>query len=394
MKFTFDDAQPYSLPPLPPVRKLVAHALVWAGLLVLCVWLAGRICSDRFFITQFASWLPSIAIAGFAACCVAGHWLLTRKHAWPLGKGRVVAMRVLLALALAHSTWELRPHRYLLPVSASVPRENTLRVLHWNVSQTKNPALAGILAPFDADVLLLANPPFVPPVSALRDELAALPTSPGVPAPTHLIQGGRLAMLSRQRVLRWASTQLRVEGSPARAFSWPGGGMVSIDQGEALVLELDTFARLGRSTVIWFVDLPSEPTIARSSMMRRARERLSAPDLQIVSLVDSVAMVPASPAPGTEAHKIRARLANPDLVMGDMNTPRGSASLRLLAPAATDAFSQAGRGWERTFPGFFPVLAINNALVGPDLVCTHYRVHPTGLTRHRAQVIELERAEK
>jgi hypothetical protein len=387
MQFTFDERQPYELPPLPPLRKLLAHALVWAGLIVLVVWCIGRIASDRFVLTQFASWLPSILVAAWATVCVAGHWLLTRKHAWPLGKGRVLLMRVLLALALTHATWELRPHRLLFPVAPSVPRENVLRALHWNVSQTKNAGLAGLLAQHDCDLLLLANPPYVPPVGTVRDDLNALPAA----KPYTLLQGGRLALLTRDRVLRWAYTQLRVQGSPARAFSWPGGGMVSIDQGEALVVELDTIARLGQTTVVWFVDLPSEPTISRWSMMQRAHERLTAPDMPITSLVDTFAMVPLSPAAGTAEAAIRARLASPDIVMGDMNTPRASASLSLLAPGSRDAFAQAGTGWSRTFPGFFPVLAINNALLDKQLRCVRYRILPMGLTRHRAQLLEAER---
>ncbi len=389
MRFTFDDRQPYDLPPLPPLRKVVAHALVWAGLVVLAVWGVGRVASDRWVLTQFASWLPSILVAAWATVCVAGHWLLTRGHAWSLGRGRVVLMRVLLGLALAHATWELRPHRLLLPVAPSAARDQVLRVLHWNVSQTKHAGLAGVLAQHDSDVLLLANPPFEPSLGSVRDELGALPAA----KPSMLLQGGRLAVLSRERVLRWAFTQLRVEGSPARAFSWPGGGMVSIDQGEAMVVELDTHARLGRSTVIWFVDMPSEPTISRWSMMERARTRLTAPDMPITSLVDVFAMVPLSPPAGSDAAAIRARLASPDIVMGDMNTPRGSASLGLLAPGAGDAFAQAGSGWARTFPGFFPVLAINNGLIGPQLKCVTYRVLPMGMTRHRAQLMEVQRRE-
>lgn len=386
MQYTFEDRQPYELPPLPRLRKVVADGVVWLGLIVLGVWAIGRVMSDRFVITQFASWLPSIAVAGFAAMCVIAHWLLTRNHALPLGRGRVLLMRCLLALALLHASYELRPHRLLVPIAGTAARENTLRVLQWNVSQTKNLQISDILAAHDADVLLLANPPFVPSMGQLRDALGRMPGA----KPYALAQSGRLAVLSRDAIMRWGYTQLRIAGSPARAFSWPGGGMVSIDQGEAVVLELDTKARLGKTTVVWLVDMPSEPSIGRADMMMKARERLLARDLPITSLVDIDPMIRPNPIEGSDAAKVRDRFARPDLVIGDMNTPRESYSLSLLAPDCRDAFGQAGRGWDRTFPGAFPVLAINNGLVAKTSRCTLYHVIPMGMTRHRAQLLEIE----
>ena len=386
MQFTFDDRQPYELPPLPPVRKLCADAVVWLGLIVLSVWGVGKVFSDRFLLTQFASWLPSMAVAAFATACVIAHWLLTRKHAWPLGRSRVLLMRGLLALALMHAAWELRPHRLLLPVSGTQPRSNTLRVLQWNVSQTKNLDIASTLAAHDADLVLLANAPFIPSAGQVRGQLGAIPGA----TPYQLAQGGRLTAYSRDAILRWAYTQLRIEGSPPRAFSWPGGGMVSIDQGEALILELDTTRRLGHTTVVWLVDMPSHPGISRSDMMAKARTRLLMQDMPVVSLVDASPFVTPNPPAGSDAATIRARLARPVMVIGDMNTPRESYSLTLLAPGMRDAFGQAGRGWDRTFPGAFPLLAINNALLLPTHRCVKYHVIPMGMTRHRAQLLEVE----
>ena len=79
----------------------------------------------------------------------------------------------------------------------------------------------------------------------------------------------------------------------------------------------------------------------------------------------------------------------PDLIVGDCNTPRGSASLAIVAGSMSQAFDQAGRGFEATWPRKTPIIAIDQAFVGPRLRAVGYDIVDLGAAQHRAEVIDL-----
>lgn len=80
-----------------------------------------------------------------------------------------------------------------------------------------------------------------------------------------------------------------------------------------------------------------------------------------------------------------------DIVVGDFNITRGSASLAQLAPGARDAFASEGTGWGATYPREWPLVAIDQILVRTPWVARRAEVVDPGAGRHRAVVADLIR---
>jgi endonuclease/exonuclease/phosphatase family metal-dependent hydrolase len=79
----------------------------------------------------------------------------------------------------------------------------------------------------------------------------------------------------------------------------------------------------------------------------------------------------------------------PDLIVGDFNIPRGSASLRNLTADFVNAYSQGGFGPSGTWPRRWPLVHIDQAFVGSSLRAARYRVIDPGAGGHRMQIIDL-----
>ncbi len=78
----------------------------------------------------------------------------------------------------------------------------------------------------------------------------------------------------------------------------------------------------------------------------------------------------------------------PDLVLGDLNTPRQSRYLRNLPKGYQHAYASAGSGWSYTWPVPLPMLAIDQCLHGPSILPLQYSLHSTLLSDHRLQLFE------
>ena len=89
----------------------------------------------------------------------------------------------------------------------------------------------------------------------------------------------------------------------------------------AMYVELDTTAKLGRTTVVWVVDLPSDWRISRRAIAANAAAAIAAWSGQETIHHGHKSKDIRDAGPGFPA---------PDLVLGDFNIPRGSDSLRLL----------------------------------------------------------------
>lgn len=105
------------------------------------------------------------------------------------------------------------------------------------------------------------------------------------------------------------------------------------------------------------IDLPSNPAISRFKMLGDLRLRLDAL---------------ATPAP--------------DIILGDFNTVRGGAAIQKFAPKMRDAFAEAGIGYGATYPRIFPLLHIDQLLLGPRVKVRHYEIIDTGSGVHRMQI--------
>jgi endonuclease/exonuclease/phosphatase family metal-dependent hydrolase len=135
--------------------------------------------------------------------------------------------------------------------------------------------------------------------------------------------------------------------------------LVAVDDLRAalLVVEAEGF---GRPLVILLVDMPSEPMLPRMELALRLARLLRDAD---------------APAP--------------DLVVGDLNITRGSASLGALFSDLRHAYDEAGHGYGASFHRRFPLYHIDHMLLGPTIHASRYDLIDTGVGRHRVQMVHL-----
>lgn len=385
------------------VRPRVLGWLAWVLTLLVALglglWLVGVVCNDRWLWSQLLWWMPGwIALpAGALVLALAG--LCARAGEASRARGRVAlacwAVTLGALVLCAVGPWRL-PQLLTRDAAPARPPEGQLRVLHWNPTIfPRFEQFASTLLPAQADVVLITNPSLFNDLSDLAagmaSQLAAAHAAPGRTASS--ARGEKLLAISKHRVLAWGWAQLGITGSTPRTFTWAGGGQTIIDRGEALVLELDTTERWGTTTVVWFIDLPSDLHIPRERMLREAGEVLATFAGPIFERTPEGLDVPAGEA-------TRQRLRRPDMVVGDMNTTRGSRSLRWLSEAAvrgggtelTQAHAQAGAGLGLSYPRSPALVAIDHVLLARGLRASDYRIVDLGLGTHRAQVVDVERA--
>lgn len=364
------------------LAKWCARLLLAGAGLVLGVWALGMLVNDRFLWSQFLWWLPTPMVATAAAALTACAWVcawLSRTGGAPGSPGRRMhhainatwsAVGVLMLIFLV---FEARIYRAVTPSAG--PANSPLRVVTWNMNTARIEDVPARVSPLAPDVLMLANRPYFGSFSDLRATVGET---------TSVAAGGRLAVISKHPVIASMHVPLGITGAQARTFRWQGGGMVSIDQGEALLVLLDTTQWNGSTLCVWLMDLPSDPPIPRARMMRQVRdaiEQFHGPAyLPRVNAADEAIIADAD---------LRAKLMTPDVVSGDLNTPRHSWSIsRVLAPGMRYAPDQAGDGWRMTFPAGVAVLAIDNTLLSERVGCYYYGVHELS-TRQRDHAAQL-----
>lgn len=374
-----------------------SRALLVLAWCAIAAWIIGRLVSDRFFWSQFVLWMPSWIIVPGAAVCLglsAGLAKLgfpryeaadLRDRSWRDARPGMRSSRwrqvawwtcgvVTLGMVLAE--WRL--------INAFTrPRVQTpTRLIVWNPSEMQRFDVAlERMRDMRPDVLLVANPPFNRSFATVKEGMS----SPDQPADA--VVYGRLVVISRFPIMRWAGTELGVTGAKVRRFTWDGGGLLSIDKGVALLVQLDTTSALGRPTTIWLVDLPSDPDIPRDRMMREARRTLD--NMTNYLMRDENGRDVADSWPDVATNPLR----TPDIIAGDTNTPRGSRSLDTLNARAdgalVGAYEQAGYGPDLTFPRRVPLLAIDHTFLAPWLGASLYETHDMGLGTHRLQEVEI-----
>ena len=275
---------PSSTPPPSPcfsvcsvVKCLSARACLAGAWLVLLAWLVGMVVNDRVLWSQFLWWIPTPVAAGASALLLACAWGVERVSHTPkqlagnenrnsTRRWRTIVNTTWCAIAcvvLSLVVFEMRAYRVLLPRPA--PPTQPLRLLNWNINTARIQDVPARVAPLSPDVFLMANRPYFGLFSDLRKTVAEH---------TSVAAGGRLAVISKYPVIAYAHFSLGVSGAKPRTHRWDGGGMVSVDKGEALLVLLDTKAWNGGTTCIWFLDLPSDPPIPRARVMREARSAI------------------------------------------------------------------------------------------------------------------------
>lgn len=290
-------------------------AAAWA---VVLAWLVGRFATDRFAWSQWLWWIPTPAAIAVAMLGLIG---ALRPALRPVRRQRRIGIWLVLLITLTAFFGFVENHtlrRDHDPVDG-------VRILHWNLSYPlpdEYEAYGDALDRLGADITILTSASNVP----WRREPNLRPQAFGL-----------FTVLTE--------------------FPIVGGRVLALRDTMCLALvEIDTRATLGRTIMLYLVDLPSDPGRPRMAIAQEVR-----------------ALFRDSGAPP------------PDLVVGDFNLLRGSASLRRIFPGFRDAFTEAGHGIGATFPRRFPLYHIDHILVAETLRAIDYDLIDPGVGRHRAQ---------
>jgi len=295
-------------------------------MLVLVAWMVGRILTDRYGWSQWLWWIPTPAVL---LSLLIGALFAFRGSSVPGRRRRRVMLwwAVLILTAVYFSTVEHRLWRGTPPVVAS----GVLQVTHWNVGPATwhdmEPSINALLA-VQSEITLLTDHGGI-----LGDERLKPLTRDGI-VPTI----GRFGIVTRLPIL---TTRI----------------LIATNNRWVALVQVDAGASLGRPISILLVDLPSSLVLARIDLAHEVR-----------NLLNAQKNVPAV-----------------DLVVGDFNITRGSASLRTLFPGYRNAYDEAGHGFGATFHREFPLYHLDQMLLGDGLKALRYDLLDTGIGRHRAQ---------
>ena len=359
------------------------------------VWLVSRVLGDPGVLTQFVYWAPTWAFVLAGLGCAGASWGLAmlgrpaetepdvyanptlRRPAFRgLRRAGMLVAAALLAFMLL-SEWRVA-NAILGPSPA--PHDRSLRVVNWNPTSTFMEVFPEIITKAEGDIAFIANPPAIVDWTLVREQFAPLKDA---------ARQSRFAILSRYPIKRWGFTDLKVQGAEPVVQRWNNATWTTVDTGQAMWIQLDTTAVLGRELVVWFIDMPSDPRVSRNRAFREAIATIAAwrgPAMERSSPDAEAPMTPEAFAAMFGGDGFPA----PDLVLGDFNTPRGSPSIKALVPGdMRGAFAQAGYGPMGTWPRNGGLLAIDQAFTAPWLGVHRYDVADPSTGEHRIQIFEI-----
>ncbi|MBX3364832.1 MAG: endonuclease/exonuclease/phosphatase family protein [Phycisphaeraceae bacterium] len=325
-----------------PGRSRIGGWLASIGIVTLAAWLAGRVCTDRFSWSQPLYWIPtSVAMASASLLLLAATFGCRGRHAW--GRRFVLATSLIAATA-----WALVVEWRVFRLRGAPLQGLPVRVMHWNLAADTIDGIAGFISRFHPDIAVLCNPPM------RRDE--KLESALGFDARAASI--GHLLILIKGEVIerRFVSLGLnahRAGMDPAR--DGPG----AIDHGWAAWF-VASLHHAPEPLTFWVIDLPNDPTRRRMAM-----------------LADAARVLREHAFP------------DPDVIVGDFNTPRGSDSLSFIIGNLRESHATAGFGTGASWPRRFPLWAIDLTFVREGIDIDRSRiVIPAGGT-HAVQVVDL-----
>ncbi len=361
--------------PRPSAARAAVRLFSTLAFATLAAWLLGRLASDRWLWSQYISWVPQELYLAVAAACV----LLAALGALA-GDRTVRGSRQLrlaaAALVLASAHLALIHWRLTNALGSRPP--GALRILNWNTTAVeRDEQIAQPLHDLAPDVAVLVNP---------MSNVHWHQVFEGFPDPKAVIWDGGFIILSHIHIIRHGIATLGIRGAISEGWN----NTRHLDTGRALYFELDTTRELGRTTVVWVVDLPSDWHKSRWDMAAAAAAAIASwPGPEILHNHDGT----------TYAGPVRTGFPAPDIVLGDFNSPRGSASQRLIVRDMADAYDQAGYGYAATWPDYgfhmpFPVLHLDHIFLAPWLRSTRYDIIKPPMCYHRPQVAEVLRDDK
>lgn len=297
--------------------------------LALVVWFAGRFISDRYEWSQWIAWVPMPAAIGVALTgfIASMHPGGTKQRQ----RRRIIAWGAVFASFVVY--FSFFEHHLLSMRSCAA---EGLRIVHWNPSMSEDDSaavLAECVVQADGDVTILTNATSVVWQKPMRDWLGA-EKLPVVLHPFCILS--KLPLLEVRRV-------------------------VAAKQMYAVLLRFDATESIGRELTILAVDLPSDPEQSRMETARNLRKWLDEADLPKI-----------------------------DIILGDFNMTRDSASLNTIAPGYRDAFDVAGIGYGASYPRKTPWLHIDHMLIADDIEPLSYCIIDPGAGAHRMQLMVIE----
>lgn len=382
------------------VLPLLAKGTALLGLLILAAWIGGRVLTDQHHWSQYLWWLPPIWAIG-AAWVLLIVSALCAKLARRLGG--LLLRPLLLILVLGCSVYLVlgvwHTHRVLGGHADKQP--DAVRVMHWNQASKDidQQAWGERIRDLETDIVLIANAEWNESRQTLLEQFAYFAPEENrrwvnysyrIHAdPAHYRVEGAAMIASRYPMTRTGMVRFGSnERQAVLEHSASGSGWVMFAE-----FDLDPDRNDDEPLIVWLVDLPSDPARWKRELMGEVRSAIDAWDGSGWAMGRHV---------WEQQTWEDADFPEPDLIIGDFNTPRGSDSLELLAPGYSDAFEQAGWGRGRSWvppsrSGLMRralILAdwhIDLALTAPGVVATRYDLIDTSGAGHRAQVVDIER---
>ena len=311
------------------ILKTLGIGCVVLATVILAGWLIGRIASDRYSWSQWLLWIPTPVALLATLLGLAG-------ASRPAKKPRLRRCRLGIwaaigaAIGVYFTTIE---HRFWF--RAAVTDVPGLRVVHWNMSHEKR-------GRYDAHVEKILE---------LGGDLTILSHSIGTRRSERL--QAWLGESARPVMVRPFTVLTRLPILEARA-------LVANDDILVAMFQIDTSDRLGQPITVYAVDFPSDLRRSRAEIARTARRLLA----------------------DTNAPP-------PDIVVGDFNMTRGSASLRMLFPDLEHAYKQAGHGYGASFHRTVPLFHLDHALLADTVRASTYELIDPEIGRHLVQVLHL-----
>jgi hypothetical protein len=296
--------------------------------LLLALLLLSQLLTDRLGPLQFLWWVPRFV---YAVPAVLGFAVLLAwglSRRWPPRQCRALALW--LAVAVGLGAFSMRNDWGL----GRARDPDAFRFAHWNacwVEKSQSEWAVEALLSFNADATLVTDPG-----AAFAEGGAQRLEDAGF----RIVRAGSFAMVSRVPITE-ARPVYNARGRALSRFTLETPlGPLRIDA----------------------VDLPSETTLPRFMSMRT-----------FVGAIEGLRSEPA------------------DIISGDFNITRGSASLELLVGDARDAFATAGVGWGGTYPRRLPLFPIDLTQVRAPWRAVWADVVDPGFERHCAQRVDLVR---
>jgi hypothetical protein len=357
------------------IARYASVVLTAAAAAVLLIWVLGRAATDRTLWTQYLFWVPTWAYLVAAGAALAGALVLTR-FAGPAKPPVVIArLRRITAVVWTLVLASLLITDLRLPNALGRGPDGTrIRIMHWNVSGIDTPAsVRAALDREDPDIVIFVNTWRRVGWEAIIQEFGP---------PVALAWENGIMVLAKPDLPRYGSTWLGLQNLPPDTTIDFGARGRRMDPGRALWLEFDTKAELGRPITVVVYDMPSDLRRWRWKLALNAANALTEWEGPLI-LRDRRGQTTREPVKAYGFPKA-------DVVIGDFNIPRGSASLSLLAPGMANAFDQGGFGYAATYPRHRPLVHIDHTFLAPWLRAARYRVvDPGEPSSHLYQVTDI-----